>query len=418
VLRIYLAVLVLLPALAWGNSAEPMHATGWYRDPIPLSLLAVMAMAMLLLMVLLFDVLRRHREDKARLAASEARHRAMVMAIPDMLFRHDAEGRFLDYQVADSSQLLMPPEAFLGRTIREVMPPELAESAMDHIAHTLSTGVVSQMEYHLELPDGRGYFELRISRINPQEVLVIARDVTARRKTEIELKRSNADLEQFAYAVSHDLRQPLRMVAGHLQILERSLAERLDPDERESLNFARDGAMRMDSMIVSLLSYSRVGRKTDPKAWIESREALDEAMGFLAPAIKDAGAKIHITGEWLRIFASRDEVTRLLQNLLDNAIKYRAEGVSPEIKVEASQQHGYWRVGVSDNGIGIDPAQQDRLFKVFSRLQARTRYEGSGVGLALCRRIIEHHGGRIGVLSEGEGMGSCFWFEFPLEMHA
>ena len=342
----------------------------------------------------------------------------MVMAIPDMLFRHDAEGHYLDYQVADSSQLLLPPEAFLGRTLREVMPPELAEPAMAHIAHTLSTGEVSQMEYQLDLPEGRGYFELRISRINPCEVLAIARDVTARRKTEMELKRSNADLEQFAYAVSHDLRQPLRMVAGHLQILERSLAERLEPDERESLNFARDGAMRMDSMIVSLLGYSRVGRKTEPKAWIESREALDEAMGFLVPAIDEAEANIHIKGEWPRLFASRDELTRLLQNLLDNAIKYRAEGVRPVIQVEASQEHGNWRVAISDNGIGIEPTQQDRLFKVFSRLQARTRYEGSGVGLALCRRIVEHHGGRIGVLSEGEGMGSCFWFEFPLEMQA
>lgn len=356
----------------------------------------------------------QHLHDQALLAESEARSRAMVSAIPDMLFRHDEEGRYLDYQAADSTQLLLPPEAFIGRTIAEIMPTALAEQAMQLLRETLATGKVGQMEYQLELPGGPSYFELRMSRISDHEVLAIARDVTARKQMEQEIRRSNQELEQFAYAVSHDMRQPLRMISGHLQILERSLGDRLDAEQRESFNFARSGAVRMDGMIVSLLEYSRVGRLTDPMAELASRVALDEALRFLGPSIDESHAELVVSGEWPTVYASRDEITRLLQNLIGNAVKYRIEAQVPHVQVLSQVRERHWRVEIRDNGIGIDPGQRDRLFKVFSRLQTRTSYEGSGVGLALCRKIVEHHAGQIGVESEGIGKGSCFWFELPL----
>jgi light-regulated signal transduction histidine kinase (bacteriophytochrome) len=246
------------------------------------------------------------------------------------------------------------------------------------------------------------------------ETLWMIVDDSARKHAEDELLRSNADLEQFAYAISHDMRQPLRMVSSYLQLIEKALRAHLDDDTRQYLAFALDGAKRMDSMILSLLDFSRVGRKTLPPAPLESRVPLDEALQFLSPEIEASRAVVEVSGAWPAITASRDEMTRLFQNLVGNALKYRAEGQVPRVEVISSTVGAQWRVEVRDNGIGIDPGQTDRLFKVFSRLQSRAKYEGTGVGLALCRKIVEHHEGKIGVNSTGEGQGSTFWFEIPL----
>jgi len=251
--------------------------------------------------------------------------------------------------------------------------------------------------------------------------IAVVQDISDRIEFEMRLKeksealqRSNSDLERFAYSVSHDMRQPLRAVSGHLQLLQRSLRDKLDDDDRENMNFALEGAKRMDSMIVSLLDYSRVGRKTEAKAWLSSRETLDEALGFLEPLMHDTAAQVSVAGEWPQVYASRDELTRLFQNLIGNGIKFCEPGKTPQVEVESVIAADNWRVTVRDHGIGIDPQQIDRLFQFFSRLQSRTRFDGTGMGLALCRRIVEHHGGRVWVESEGEGKGSTFSFEMPM----
>ncbi|MDP2806398.1 MAG: PAS domain S-box protein [Gallionellaceae bacterium] len=266
--------------------------------------------------------------------------------------------------------------------------------------------------------------ELSISAIrlkNSWHALGIIRDISERRKIEVALQEktqaltsSNADLEQFAYSVSHDMRQPLRAVAGHLQLLEIGLRESLDEDNRENLAFALAGAKRMDSMIVSLLEYSRVGRKADSKQWIGSRVVLDEALEFLEPAILQSRAEIKVSGEWPLVFVSSDELLRLFQNLIGNAVHYHEVNQAPLIEIDSAVVEHIWCVRVRDDGIGIDPRQADRLFQFFSRLQVSERFEGAGMGLALCRRIVEHHQGRIWVESEGEGKGSAFIFELPM----
>ncbi|MFA7270047.1 MAG: ATP-binding protein [Sterolibacterium sp.] len=256
------------------------------------------------------------------------------------------------------------------------------------------------------------------------------RDITERKLAEQTLRersealqQSNADLEQFAYSVSHDMRSPLRSVMGHLQLLEKGIKDSLDADNCENLAYALESAKRMDAMIVSLLDYSRVGRKTGAKQWLESRAPLDEALGFLDPACEEARAVVSVSGEWPKVFASRDELSRLFQNLIGNALKYREAEQPPRVEVvsvvsgvtgDAGEQR--WRVSVRDHGIGIDPQQIGRLFQFFSRLQSRARYEGTGMGLALCRRIVEHHAGCIWVESAGEGQGSTFIFEIPLQV--
>jgi PAS domain S-box-containing protein len=239
-------------------------------------------------------------------------------------------------------------------------------------------------------------------------------DITARKQEEAELLRSNAELEQFSYAISHDMRQPLRMISSYLQLLEMTLADKLDGQNRDYFNFAIDGAKRIDQMLVALLEYSRVGRMGKPPDCIDSRAMLDEALLFLQPAIHEAQAKLDIIGDWPRIMASSDEITRLIQNLIGNAIKYRIAGRIPEIIVSSAIVHNEWHLSIADNGVGINPEQTHRLFKVFQRLHSRDAYEGTGIGLALCRKIVEHHKGRIWAESAGDGQGSKFCVELPV----
>jgi PAS domain S-box-containing protein len=247
----------------------------------------------------------------------------------------------------------------------------------------------------------------------PLRVVGTHMDITQRKHIEAELLRSNAELEQFSYSISHDLRQPLRMINSYLQLLERDLAAHLGVQQRAYFDFALDGARHMDSMMLGLLEYSRIGRQGEPTRWVESRGLVEQALQFLQPGIRESGAQVQWLGEWPTILVSPLQTLRLVQNLLSNALKFRDAQRSPDISVSSTAELGVWRLCVTDNGIGFAPSQTGRLFQVFSRLQPRTAFEGTGIGLALCRKIAEHQGGRIWAESAGEGQGSRFCFELP-----
>ena len=240
-----------------------------------------------------------------------------------------------------------------------------------------------------------------------------AEERRGRKEAEAKVLRSNVELEQFAYGMAHDMRQPLRMISSYMQLLEAGLGDRVDAEQREYFHFAIDGAKRLDTMLLGLLEYSQIGRLGEPAARIASRGALDRALLFLQPAIAEAQADVRIEGDWPQILASPDEMLHLFQNLIGNALKFRVAGRAPQIAVRSEVDGKTWRVSIADNGIGILPEQIGRLFQVFQRFQPRTAYEGIGIGLVLCRRIVEHHDGRIWAESAGENQGCSFIFSLP-----
>jgi light-regulated signal transduction histidine kinase (bacteriophytochrome) len=242
--------------------------------------------------------------------------------------------------------------------------------------------------------------------------LAVIRDISERKEMELNLKRSNAELEQFAYVASHDLRQPLRMISSYLTLLERGLCERLSEEEKTFLGFAVDGAVRMDRMITDLLSYSKICRDMDDIKPVALTDMVVRAIGNLQLSITESGASVTTDGDLPVVVGFETELERLFQNLIGNALKFQAKDSVPKVVIHCQDMATEWVIAVSDNGIGIAPEYQGRLFQIFQRLVTHDQYQGTGIGLAACRKIVENHGGHIWVESK-PGEGSTFLLTIP-----
>ncbi|WP_063634234.1 PAS domain-containing sensor histidine kinase [Azospirillum humicireducens] len=313
---------------------------------------------------------------------------------------------------------------------RELRQAKRAERRQFQFHHRLASGEIRDVEVYASniVVHGR---KLLMSLIHDITERCIAEEAL-RGKTR-ELERSNAELEAFAYVASHDLRQPLRVITSYLTLLERGLGTSLDEEGRECIDFARDGAQRMDRLIVDLLEYSRVGRKAKPFRPVPLDEPLRLAMLNLEVAVQDAGAAVTLDGldglegGALPVVAGDDnELMRLFQNLIGNAVKYRKPGRPPVVRVGVAldRQGGapVVRIDIRDNGIGIAAEDRDRVFGIFQRLHRREEYEGTGVGLAICKKVVEHHGGQLWVEgppdddlrdADGRPCGSLFRLVLP-----
>jgi PAS domain S-box-containing protein len=236
-------------------------------------------------------------------------------------------------------------------------------------------------------------------------------EISERHAMEEALKRSNADLEDFAYAISHDLQEPLRMVSSYLSLLRRRHQGRIDKEADDFIEFAVDGSQRMQQMIHDLLEYSRVSSRGAVPSPVDSGQVLRLARDNLARAIADSGAAVE-SGDLPVVLADGSQLMRLFQNLVGNAIKYRDAARPPRVRIDARATDGEWHFTVADNGIGIEPQYFERIFRVFQRLHSRSEFPGTGIGLAVCKRIVERHGGRIW-LESTPGEGSTFHFTLP-----
>jgi PAS domain S-box-containing protein len=364
---------------------------------------------------------KKRRGEQPSPRSDEQRYRRMFENALLGLFSADQKGKFIEVNAAFANILgYDSPEEFLKSGVY----------GNDIFVNAEDAGT------YIDLIDRYGFiisFEARAYRKDKTKIWVsisaksvtltdndksarygIIEDITQRKIVEEEiarktadLDRANADLEQFAHIASHDLQEPLRMVASFTELLARKYKGRLDKDADEFISIAVDGANRMKQLINDLLAFSRVGSKAKPFEPTDLNEAFNHAVGNLAVTIKEHGAVIEADPLPV-LMADRAQMVQLSQNLISNAIKFHSL-MQPQIKISASHKDGLWTFSIRDNGIGIEAQDIERIFTVFQRLHGKRDYPGTGIGLAICKKIVERHGGRIWVESE-PGKGSTFFF--------
>jgi PAS domain S-box-containing protein len=325
---------------------------------------------------------------------------------PNLVMRLDREGRIL-YANAASQGLLDDWGCRLG----DCAPQPWQEIACKALAERKNLSIVTSC--------GQQIIDMSVAPIVEADyVNLYGRDITELKLTEeemkrkqVELERSNAELEQYAYIASHDLQEPLRMISSYLQLIERRYQGKLDRDADEFIAFAVDGATRMQELIEDLLEYSRVGRNAKHFQPVESEQALAQALANLEVAIQEN--KAEVTHDPLpTVVADDSQLTQLFQNLVGNGIKFHNDE-EPRVHISVQSGPNEWVFSIHDNGIGIDPGYSERIFEMFQRLHSRSKYSGTGIGLAICKKIIERHGGRIWVESQLNN-GSTFYFTIPI----
>ena len=359
---------------------------------------------------------RKSAEEKLRAASLYSR--SLIEASLDPLVTISADGKITDVNQATEDVTGYPREQLVGSDFSDYFTePEKARTGYKQV---FTDGFVKDYPLAIRNKSGKIIDVLynasiyRNAQGNVEGVFAAARDVTERnaiekelRKTLEKLKQSNSELEQFAYVASHDLQEPLRMVASYVQLLERRYKGKLDSDADEFIGYAVDGANRMRGLIDDLLTYSRVSRLGKPFEPTDLEATLNIVFKNLQASVAETGAIV--THDKLPvIIADGGQMVQIFQNLIGNAIKFHGKE-PPQIHISAKAQDTDYLFSIRDNGIGIDPQYFDRLFKIFQRLHTKQEYPGSGIGLVICKRIIERHGGRIWLESQ-LGKGSIVYF--------
>jgi PAS domain S-box-containing protein len=366
------------------------------------------------------------RDAEKHLAQMESRYRGLLEAAPDAMVVVNQSGEIVLLNLQAEKQFGYHRDELVGQKLKNIIPEGFAERLIADGLRSVEDAVGQQIGTGIELigrrKDGTEFpIEIMLSPLESAEgILVTAaiRDITKRKKSEEhlvntvgELKRSNDELQQFAYVASHDLQEPLRMVASYTQLLAQRYKGRLDSDADEFIGYAVDGSNRMQGLIQDLLAYSHAGTNGKPLREISSENALNEGLANLRAAIEEAGAVV--THDSLpALTTDGTQLAQVFQNLVGNAIKYRSDKV-PHVHVSAAKNGGHeWVFSVQDNGLGIDPQYFDRIFILFQRLHGQAEFKGTGIGLAICKKMLDRLGGKIWVKSQLE-KGSTFYFSLP-----
>jgi PAS domain S-box-containing protein len=372
------------------------------------------------------DISERKRAEE-ELRTSESRFRLLVEGIKDYaVVMLDRTGNIQTWN--SGAELLFGYKAgeIVGQPLRRFLPPQDVErnTQEEELRKALVLGKLGAEDWRVRKDGTQFWANYATTPVyntvgELQGFAYITRDLTERKQAETdlrkafeELSRSNLDLEQFAYVASHDLQEPLRAVAGCVQVLKKRYQGQLDGRADELIAHAVDGVSRMQTLIDDLLSYSRVGSRGKAIEPCNCNAILIQALANLETAIAETGAVV--THDQLPVVkADAAQLTQLFQNLVGNAVKFRGQQ-PPRIHVAVLRDEGHWVFSVKDNGIGIQPEYFERIFVIFQRLHTRTEYPGTGIGLAICKKIVERHGGRIFVESE-PGQGSNFSFTIPAQ---
>jgi len=374
-----------------------------------------------------FRDITQQKQIEQALRDSERRYRTLFDHAGDAIFVHDmAAGHFLDVNQIACQRLGYSRKELLRMTPMDIDLPKQAAQVPQRIEQLKKQGHIVFETIHVRKDGTPIPTEINSRRIDydgQPAILSLARDVTERKQAQEQieryaqkLERSNQELEQFAYVVSHDLREPIRMVKSYLELLQRRYQGALDEKADMFIGYAVDGAQRMQEMIRALLSLSRVGTQGQEFRVVDCEAVLEHTCVSLHHMIEENEAQV--THDPLpTVMGDRAQLAQVYQNLIANAIKFQRQDVVPQVHIAARREADAWVFSVADNGIGIDPQQAERIFQIFQRLHTEQEYVGLGIGLALCKRILERHGGRIWVDSE-PGTGSTFYFTLPVGNNA
>jgi len=353
---------------------------------------------------------RKQAEQKIRFQSR------LLDAVEQAVIATDLEGNIIYWNHYAEVLYGWSAAEVMGRLVVDVVPAASTKEQAAKLMSRLQVGESWSGEFLVQRRDGTTFpamvFDSPI--YNEQGSLIgivgVSVDITERKRAEEELQRSNAELQQFAYVASHDLQEPLRMVSSYTQLLAECYQGQLDAQADKFIAFATEGATRMQQLLEDLLDYSRVSRRPQPFEPINCTTILKDVLTDLAVTMQESSAVV--TADSLpTVLGDRTQLRQLLQNLISNAIKFRREE-PPVVHISAEPQEDFWLFTVRDNGIGIDPQFAERIFVLFQRLHSRQEYPGTGIGLAICKKIVERHAGRIWVESH-LGEGSTFYFTLP-----